>query len=278
MRDDRDVPVRSNQATLVCFHAHPDDETIQTGGTIARASAEGHRVVLVFATKGENGEVDDGFLRDGETLAERRVAETEAAASVLGAGRVVFLGYTDSGMAGTPENDVEGSFWQAETEEAAARLAAILREEDAEVLTIYDDHGGYDHPDHIQVHRIGIRAAELAGTPRVYEATMNRDEIKRFMIEMREAGEYGADTREELGDPEELTMGMPAEVITTSVDVSEYVDTKRKALTEHRSQVDETSFFLAMPEEHFRTAFGMEWFIRRGAPAGTAEDWIFPAR
>jgi LmbE family N-acetylglucosaminyl deacetylase len=262
--------------TLVSFHAHPDDETIQTGGTIARAAAGGHRVVLVFATRGENGEVDDGFLRDGETLAERRVAETEAAASVLGASRVAFLGYTDSGMAGTPENDVAGSFWQADAEEAASRLAAILLEEDAEVLTVYDDHGGYDHPDHIQVHRVGIRAAELANTPHVYEATMNRDEIKRFMVELSGAAEHGVTAREELGDPEELTMGMPAEMITTSVDVSEFVDTKRKALTEHRSQVDETSFFLAMPEEHFRLAFGTEWFIRRGAPAGVTEDWIFP--
>jgi LmbE family N-acetylglucosaminyl deacetylase len=261
----------------VSFHAHPDDETIQTGGTIARASADGHRVVLVFATMGENGEVDDGFLREGESLSERRVAETDAAASVLGASRVAFLGYIDSGMAGTPENDVEGSFWQADTDEAAERLAAILREEDAEVLTVYDDHGGYDHPDHIQVHRVGIRAAELAGTPRVYEATMNRDEIKRLMVELSDDAESGAAVRDELGDPDELTMGMPAEVITTSVDVSEHVDTKRKALIEHRSQVDETSFFLTMPEEHFRLAFGREWFIRRGAPAGTDEDWIFPA-
>jgi len=271
VRDDLDVP-----RTLVSFHAHPDDEAIQTGGTIARASAEGHRVVLVFATRGENGEVDDGFLGDGETLGERRVAETEAAASVLGASRVAFLGYTDSGMAGTPENDVDGSFWQADTEEAAGRLAAILREEDAEVLTVYDDHGGYDHPDHIQVHRVGIRAAEIADTPRVYEATMNRDEIKRFMVELSDDAESGSVAREELGDPEELTMGMPAEVITTSVDVSEYVDTKRKALTEHRSQVDEASFFLSMSEEHFRLVFRTEWFIRRGAPAGTDEDWIFP--
>jgi LmbE family N-acetylglucosaminyl deacetylase len=266
----------------VSFHAHPDDEAIQTGGVIARAAAEGHRVVLVLATKGEHGEVDDGVLADGETLAERRVVETEAAAQILGISRVAFLGYTDSGMAGTPENDGSGSFWTADAEEAAGRLAEILREEDAEVLTVYDDHGGYDHPDHIQVHRVGARAAELAGTPRVYEATMNRDEVRRFMIEMRdEALRYGIDTDAELGNPDELTMGTPADQITTTVDVSQYVDTKRKALSAHASQVDETSFFLAMPAEHFRRAFGTESFIRRDAPPGphpdgTREDWLFP--
>jgi LmbE family N-acetylglucosaminyl deacetylase len=261
----------------VSFHAHPDDEAISTGGVIARAAAEGHRVVLVFATMGEHGEVDDGVLRDGETLGERRVVETEAAAAILGAGRVAFLGYTDSGMAGTPENDAAGSFWQADIEEAAGQLAAILREEDAEVLTVYDDHGGYDHPDHIQVHRVGIRAAELAGTPRVYEATMNRDEIRRFMIEMRdEASTHRIDTEAELGKPAELTMGMPAEQITTTVDVADYVDTKRTALSAHASQVDETSFFLAMRPEHFRRAFGTEWFIRRGDASDPHGDWLFP--
>jgi LmbE family N-acetylglucosaminyl deacetylase len=106
---------------------------------------------------------------------------------------------------------------------------------------------------------------------------MNRDEIRRFMIEMRdEAASYGIDAAAELGDPDDLTMGVPAEHITTTVDVSDYVDTKRSALSAHASQVDETSFFLAMPAEHFRTAFGTEWFIRRDAPAGTHEDWLFP--
>ncbi|HET7718747.1 MAG TPA: PIG-L family deacetylase, partial [Acidimicrobiales bacterium] len=98
--------------TLVCFHAHPDDECIQTGGVMAKASADGHRVVLVVATRGELGEVADGFLGPGEELWQRRVAETHAAAEVLGVHRVEFLGYTDSGMIDTPENDAPGCFWQ----------------------------------------------------------------------------------------------------------------------------------------------------------------------
>ena len=174
-------------ATLVSFHAHPDDEAIPTGGTLAKAAKDGHRVVLVFGTKGEHGEVEDGFLEPGETLAERRVKETQRSAEILGAARVEFLGYVDSGMMGTPENDAPNSFWQADIDEAAAKLAAILKEEDADVLTVYDDHGVYGHPDHIQVHRVGVRAAELAGTPRVYESTANRDALVGGLLEARDA-------------------------------------------------------------------------------------------
>src|SRR5712692_666229 len=151
-------------ATLVSFQAHPDDECIACGGIIRKASDEGHRVVLVVATRGEQGEVPEGFLDPGEELWQRRVAETHRSAEILGAQRVEFLGYVDSGMMGTPENDAPGCFWLADVEEAGARLAAILTDEAAEALTVYDDNGGYGHPDHIQVHRVGVRAAGLAGT------------------------------------------------------------------------------------------------------------------
>jgi LmbE family N-acetylglucosaminyl deacetylase len=113
-------------ATLVCFHAHPDDEVISTGGTIARAAAEGHRVVLVVATNGEHGEVPDDLGPD-ETLADRRRAETEASARVLGVARVVWLGYTDSGMTGWDQNGHPDSFHRADPDEAGARLAEVLR-------------------------------------------------------------------------------------------------------------------------------------------------------
>jgi LmbE family N-acetylglucosaminyl deacetylase len=263
--------------TLVVFHAHPDDESIATGGVMAKAADEGHRVVLVVATKGEHGEVDDGFLDAGESLEDRRVTETMRAAQILGVARVEFLGYRDSGMDGTPENDAPGSFWSADVEEAAARLAGLLREEDAEVLTVYDENGNYGHPDHIQVHRVGIRAAELAGTPRVYESTINRDEIQRLMDErLAEALHEGTELPGDLPDPENLTIGVPADQINTEVDVGEYATRKRAALAEHASQVDETSFFLAMDTEDFRLTFGREWFIRRGAPRGRLERTLFP--
>src|SRR5215475_7032971 len=123
--------------TLVTFHAHPDDESIATAGTMARAKAEGHRVVLVVATRGELGEYAPDALAPGETLAERRVAEQSAAADVLGVDRVEYLGYRDSGMEGEPTNDDAESFAQADLDEAAARLADILRQENADVLTVY---------------------------------------------------------------------------------------------------------------------------------------------
>ncbi|WP_158887817.1 PIG-L family deacetylase [Amycolatopsis anabasis] len=253
-------------ATLVSFHAHPDDECIGCGGVMRKAFEEGHRVVLVVATRGEHGEVPDGFLSDGEELWQRRVAETHASAEILGAKRVEFLGYTDSGMMGEPTNDLPGSFWTAPVEEAAERLAAILREEQADVLTIYDDNGGYGHPDHIQVHRVGVRAAELAGTPRVYQNTMNRDQMRRGQ---QEYAEREGEADYELPDVEQF--GKPESMITAAVDVTGYLEHKRNAMRAHASQISEQSFFLAMPDEAFRGAFGIEWFIREGQGPGITE-------
>jgi LmbE family N-acetylglucosaminyl deacetylase len=247
--------------TLVTFHAHPDDEAIATGGTMARAAASGHRVVLVTATAGDRGEVAEGVLAPGESLAERRTAELEAAAKILGVARTELLGYRDSGMAGTPANEDPECFWQADVEEAAARLAAILTEEGADVLTVYDDHGNYGHPDHVQVHRVGVRAAELAGVGRVYEATVNRDEIVRFINEAAERGLIDMPDIEGVG----AEMGLPESELTTAVDVSSHLDVKRAAMAAHASQIGETSFFLAMPPEAFAAAFSTEWYRRRDA-------------
>src|SRR5262245_58830219 len=259
--------------TLVCFHAHPDDEVITTGGTIARAAAEGHRVVLVFATRGELGLVPEDL--GDEALGERRTREADRAAELLGAQQVEYLAYQDAGRAGDATNDDPGTFWTADVEEAAGRLAAILEREHAEVMTIYDDHGGYHHPDHIQVHRVGVRAAELAGTPRVYEATADADHFMEQITAIRDV--IPPEVAAEMPSPEEFEDNFsPAELITTRVDVRPYLETKRAALALHSSQVDETSFFLSMPEDIFGAAFGTEWFIRRDAPPGTSETWLFP--
>ena len=261
------------RGTLVCFHAHPDDEVITTGGTIARAAAEGHRVVLVFATRGELGLVPQDL--GDVTLGERRTDEATRAAELLGVRQVEYLDYQDSGMAGDATNDEPGAFWTADVEEAATRLAAILEREAADVVTIYDDHGGYHHPDHIQVHRVGVRAAELAGTPRVYEATADADHFIEQLRLVRE--EIAPELAAAMPQPEEFENNFsPAELITTRVDVRPYIAVKRAALALHSSQVDEASFFLQMPEAVFEVAFGTEWFIRRGAPPGTAETWLFP--
>jgi LmbE family N-acetylglucosaminyl deacetylase len=255
--------------TLVAFHAHPDDESIATGGVLAQAADAGHRVVLVVATRGELGTAGPGELPAGPELGARRTAETERAAQILGVGRVEFLGYHDSGMAGTPTNDAPGSFWAADVDEAAARLAVILEEEHADVLTIYDERGIYDHPDHIQVHRVGIRAAELARTPRVYESTIDASYLRDLMEHATELLPGGLPV--DAPDAPSLDLGVDPARITTTVDVSDVVDRKRAALAAHASQVDETSFFLAMPLDAFRTAFRYEWFIRRGAAPETRE-------
>jgi LmbE family N-acetylglucosaminyl deacetylase len=259
-------------ATLVSFHAHPDDEAIPTGGTLAKAAKEGHRVVLVFGTKGEHGEVEEGFLDPGETLAERRVKETHRSAEILGASRVEFLGYVDSGMMGTPENDAPNSFWQADLDEAATKLAAILTDENADVLTVYDDHGVYGHPDHIQVHRVGVRAAELAGTGRVYESTGNRDALVTGLLEARDMGvEMPGDL-----DPDAFeNFGVTDAEITTEIDVSDFLDVKRASMRAHASQISESSFFLAMPDDFFARGFGQEWYIRRGPRPAERETSLF---
>jgi LmbE family N-acetylglucosaminyl deacetylase len=256
--------------TIVFFHAHPDDESIATAGSMARAKHDGHRVILVSATRGELGEFAPDALAPGETLVERRVAELHAAAEVLGVDRVEFLGYRDSGMAGEPTNDDPEAFWQADIDEAAARLARLLEEEQAHVLTVYDDHGNYGHPDHVQVHRVGVRAAELAGTPRVYEATMNRDHIRRLM----ELVPFeGPDAPESPADIE--TLGSTEDLITTTIDVRDFVDAKRKAMIAHASQIPDDSFFLHLPWDAFREAFGWEWYIRRDGPRTMHETSLF---
>jgi LmbE family N-acetylglucosaminyl deacetylase len=260
-----------SMATLLCFHAHPDDESIATGGTMARAHAEGHRVVLVVATGGEHGE-KPADLADGETLAMRRATETRASALELGIDRVEFLGYSDSGMTGWEQNANPQAFMNAPVEEAAVKLAAILTEENVSTITIYDWHGNYGHPDHIAVHRVGKRAAELASTPNVYEATMNRDAVVGFMEAAHASGqtiEFDANETDD-GNP----FGMPEAELTTAVDVTSYIANKRSSMTCHRSQITDSSFFLQMPPEAFAMAFGTEWFIRTGAPGGITESWL----
>ena len=239
-------------STIVSFHAHPDDETILCGGTLAKAATEGHRVVVVTATRGEHGEVPEGFLSAGETLGQRREIELGYAARILGVDRVELLGYIDSGMRDEPTNSAPGAFWGADVDEAAGRLAKILIEEAADALTIYDSHGAYGHPDHIQVHRVGIRAAEIAGTPFVFEATLNREHVVGLRDSQREHQPAAPDIGDEIG--------LPAVSITTTIDVVEFLERKRSAMAAHRSQISDDSFFLAMSTDQFRTAFGTEWY------------------
>jgi LmbE family N-acetylglucosaminyl deacetylase len=252
-------------ATVVFFHAHPDDESMATAGTMAKLSAAGHRVVLVTATDGAQGEHPDGFLAEGENLADRRRLELAASAKVLGVARLEMLGYPDSGMMGTPANDNPDCFWQADVGEAAERLAAILEEEHPDAFTCYDEHGNYGHPDHIQVHRVGVLASEKAGVPRRYMATVNRERVQ-FLIRMaREAGMDIGGVDPEAAEIDFDTFGVPESRITTEIDVSDHIADKRRSMESHPSQIGPEGFPLGMPEEAFNLAFGIEFYVRIGA-------------
>jgi LmbE family N-acetylglucosaminyl deacetylase len=262
-------------ATVVFLHAHPDDECLTTGGTIARLASEGHRVVLVTATDGALGECPEGLLAEGESLAARREREVRASAAALGVTRVHLLGYADSGMVGTEGNTAPGAFCSVDVEEAAAKLASLLQEEGADVMVAYDDHGGYGHPDHIQVHHVGIRAADIAGTPALYQVTINRDDILRFIAMAAEEGLMEATTEGSPPSPEEMaTIGLPEAEITTFVDVARFVPDKLAAMRCHETQTGDMGFFLKMPEDRFRQAFGCEFYVRMRAPEGTPNDHL----
>ncbi len=251
--------------TIVSFHAHPDDESIATSGLLARAADAGHRVVLVFATRGELGTPVDGVLEEGEQLALRRTVECYESASVIGAHRVEFLGFTDSGMIGEATNDAPWCFWQADVDHAARRLAVILEEESADIVTVYDDHGGYGHPDHIQVHRVGTRAAQLADTPVVVQSTMNRDHIGRAWAAAEEMGLEFTDQ----DVPRELPegFGTPESEITHLVRATDVVGRKRASMLAHGSQIGADHFMAAMPLEAFEFVFGTEYFIVADMPS-----------
>lgn len=260
--------------TLVAFHAHPDDEALLMAGTLARAAAEGHRVVLVVATAGEAGLVSGG--RTGRALGTRRLAELQQSAAALGAARVEVLGYADSGMHG--EAGGIDAFAAADVEEAAGRLAQILVEETASVLTIYDPAGGYGHPDHVQVSRVGARAAELAGTPSVLEATVDRSALQRVLRLVHRLPGIPADFAPQRFDAAFTAPGQ----LTHRVDVRPYAAAKRAAIAAHVSQAgaDEGTRTLAvllrLPRPLFRLALGREWYVERGrAPQRPLLDDVF---
>jgi LmbE family N-acetylglucosaminyl deacetylase len=257
----------------VAFHAHPDDEALLTGGVLARASYEGHRVVLVTATDGERG-----LARDHRDLGERRRGELERAAVILGVCRTVRLGYTDSGY-DDPPSPPPGSFATVPVSEAAERLADVLAEERADVLTVYDDHGGYGHRDHIQVHRIGVAAAALAGTPRVLAATVEREALLRGVRLLRHLRiRIGGAASGAL--PTSFT---EAAAITHEIDVRRWVGVKRAALRAHASQtggadVRTVALLGRLPGPLARRVLGREWFVELGAavPAQRLDD-VFAA-
>jgi LmbE family N-acetylglucosaminyl deacetylase len=243
-------------ATVVAFHAHPDDEVLLTGGTLARAAAEGHRVVIVVAT--------DTMTAAAES-SPTRMNELRASAAVLGVHRVEHLGYADSGHGAVlyPDPPDRQRFVRADLNEAAGRLAALLREENADVLLSYDANGGYGHRDHIHVHEVGRRAAELAGVATVLEATMPRDVVERLVRVIRALRipfRYDAESLR--------TAYGPAVAITHRIDVRRFARQKQAALAAHRSQVvgrgrsaSVMRLLVRLPVPVFALLLGREWFV-----------------
>jgi LmbE family N-acetylglucosaminyl deacetylase len=258
--------------TIVSFHAHPDDESSSCAGTLARAAAAGHRVVLVFATRGELGEPVPGVLEPGEQLSIRRSAECYASAGALGAKRVEFLGFTDSGMMDEPSNAAPFCFWQADIEHAARRLAVILDEEEPDILTTYDDNGVYGHPDHIQVHRVGMRAAELSAVPVVAQCTVNRDWMVRGMRGLADAGQLPSGWSPPIEAP---SFGKPESEITHKVETVDFIEQKRASMRAHASQISPDHFLLAMPDPVFAIGMGVEFYIVDPLPSPAATPDLF---
>ena len=257
-------------ATVVFFHAHPDDEAIATGGTMAGLADQGHRVVLVTATRGELGEIPDGLLDPGESLVERRGRELDEACRILGVADHAYLDYLDSGMAGEESNLRPGAFAAADVDEAGRALADILRR------------GVRRCPRRRTTSTVGTAiptTSRCTGSvwppptglrrPVLYFATMNRDLTEDLVNRI---GETDWEPPEGTFDGME-GMGEPASRITTAVDVIPWIERKRRSMRAHASQISEESFFLSMPDDVYSMVWGREWFIRiRPVPARSGPD------
>jgi LmbE family N-acetylglucosaminyl deacetylase len=254
-------------ATLLLAFAHPDDEGMSSGAMM-KAKADGHRVVLVTATRGEVGEIynmDEAASRP--RLGEIRTRELEDAARVIGIDRLEFMGYRDSGMVRTADNDDPRSFHQAPLDEAVERLVAILREERPDVVVTFDEDGMYGHPDHVKIHHVtnaaldGMLRASDSWTPRkVYYTALPRSLLQAFMAQM-------TDEMRAQQNPDMRLEGTPDEKVTTRLDVTAYIARKRQAFQAHVSQNDPDSWFAKIPEQVYEVVFGTEYYqLARGKP------------
>lgn len=231
--------------TAVFLHAHPDDEAIFTGAAMRRLADRGARVVLVTATRGEEGTSLRPLLR-GQTLAARRTAELEHSCDVLGVARLILLGHRDSGMPGCPANRHAAAFLSADIGCIARQLAGLLEQEHAAVLVHYDSDGIYPHPDHLGVHTVGATAAALAGIP-TYEATITNACLTRHPDHLLARGK-----------PAHWHLGAGR----TSTDVAVHASAaewsaKRSAMAAHASQVPDDAL-----REDGAAVYGTEWFLR----------------
>lgn len=281
----------SERLTLMAVHAHPDDEIFGTGGVYARAADEGMRTVLVVATGGEEGEINDPALDTPEGhahLAQTRAEELRRSAAILGIEEVHFLGYRDSGMLGTPANDNPASFLHADRDEAVRRVVRLIREVRPDVLVTYDERGGYGHPDHVTAHAVTTAAVDPAANPEHYpELGLPVWSVPKFYNSANPRSVWlwiGEQLRERgiAPEPEESEYDFesymtPDELITTRVDVTPYLRRKLDALTAHRTQIRQDDWLNRMPEDLIEALLCTESFIRvrSAVPVPNPEDDLF---
>jgi len=259
----------NHSLTLLIVHAHPDDESISTGGMLAKYSADGVRTALTYCTRGEAGDIlNPEFVwpEPGMSITDIRALELEKALGVLGVKSVFFLGYRDSGMAGTPENNHPEAFARADEQEASARLVKIIRQVRPHVMVTYNEKGTYLHPDHIMANRVTLRAFRASGDTsyhgndglepwqpsKLYYTAIPLERIRRMYDTIIERGE------EPGFDPEVL--GTPEEKISAVIDVRKYLSRKLEALNCHQSQMNPNSIFRRMPDKVRDEAMGYENF------------------
>lgn len=270
---------------LLLVHAHPDDESINNGATMAKYAAAGVGVTLVTCTRGEEGEVLlpglSHLASDKEdALGDHRVTELAAAMKELGVSDHRFLGgstrsWRDSGMMGTPQNENANTFWQADLDEAARELVKVILEVKPQVMITYDDFGGYGHPDHIQAHRVAMRAAEFAADPnvgeqawqisKIYWNTMPRSVLAAGMAAMKEAGTdfFGMES------VDDVPFAKPDELVTSAIDGTQYVDKKMAALAAHATQITMDGPFFALSNLLGENVWGTEYYmLARGQKSG----------
>jgi N-acetyl-1-D-myo-inositol-2-amino-2-deoxy-alpha-D-glucopyranoside deacetylase len=253
---------------LLLVHAHPDDETIGTGATMAKYAAAGVGVTLVTCTLGEEGEILvpelAGLAADAaDQLGGWRIHELDKACDVLGVKDHRFLGgagrYRDSGMMGVAANENPRCFWQADLDEAASHLVEVIREIRPQVVVTYDDNGAYGHPDHIQAHRVTVRAVEQTKdiVRKLYYTAMPMSYMQAALDAMNEAG---LEMFEGVKRAEELPFARPDDLITTQVDAVQYLDAKMDAMRAHATQISVEGPFFALSNNIGQQAMGLEHF------------------